>query len=61
MPRANDEKKYRCKDCNHPVFQVMRLTFMCRTKGCPRNNGTAESQLCGLPDWVEEVRDAKAE
>lgn len=49
------KKKYKCKDCGNRVREIMRKTFMCTTEGCVRNNGQAESQLCGLPDWVDEV------
>jgi len=53
--------EYRCKSCNQKAFEVLRNTFMCRTPGCVRNDGNAESALFGLPDWVEEVSDAKSE
>ena len=57
------EAKYRCKSCKKPVvmetrFGALKNTFTCRTPGCERNNGSAESALFGLPDWVEEYIDA---
>lgn len=59
MPRANEKMIYRCKECKRPAVEIMRATFSCRSNGCSRNNGTGESVLFGLPDWIEEVPDDK--